>query len=106
MGLFDWLLQVAIQTAVTAATIWLIKETVTYLVTKTNLPQAIRRFVAGHKRDDKRLESATKVMVKENTVHEVCFTIFDDYNTNLGDGNIASDVGISNDIRSGDVIIL
>ena len=101
MGLLDWLVQFAVETAIRVAIVWLIKETVSYFLTKSGLRQLILQ-----KKNEGQFESAVKAMIKNNNGHEVDFDLFDTCNTNLGSGKVASNEGVSNDIRSGDVIIL
>ena len=101
MGLADWLIQAAIRAAVRVAIVWLIKETVSYFLTKSGLRQLILE-----KKSEGQFNSAVKAMIKNNNGHEVDFDIFDSYDTNLGSGKVASNEGVSNEIRSGDVIIL
>ena len=97
MGWLDWL----IGAAISAAAAWLIAETVSYFVTGKNLKQLLQE-----KRSEKQFSTATKVLIKNNTGHELTFDMLDAYNTNLGSGKVTSNAGISRDIRPGDVITL
>lgn len=99
--MIEWLIEMAIQAAIAAAVVWIVSETVNYFVTKSNLRQLI-----AQKKCEGQFNSAVKAMIKKNDGHEVTFDIFDATNKNLGTGKVSSDVGISNDIRSEDVIIL
>ena len=101
MGFLEWLIQTAVQTAITVAVAWLITETVSYFVTKARLRQLILE-----KKNQGQFQSAIRVMITNNDGHEVGFDMFDDYNTNLGSGKVTSYEGVSSDIRRGDEIIL
>ena len=101
MGLLDFLFQVAVETAIRVAIVWLIKETVSYFLTKSGLRQLILE-----KKNSGQFNSAVKAMIKNNNGHEVDFDLFDKSNVNLGSGKVSSNKGVSNDINSGDVIVL
>ena len=101
MGWVEMLLQFAVEAAVAAVAVWLITETVNYFVTKSKLRQLIIQ-----KKAESQFNTAVRALIKNNNGHEVTFDMFDSTNKNLGAGKVTSDVGIANDIRSEDVIIL
>lgn len=95
--LLDFLMRVAI----TATAAWLIAEVVSYFVTKQNLRQIIIE-----KKNSSQFQNAVCAMIKNNNGHECSFDMLDSFDNNLGSGKVSSDIGISNDIQSGDIIIL
>lgn len=97
MGWLDLL----IAAALSVAAAWLIAETVSYFVTGKNLRQLLLE-----KKSEQQFSTVAKTLIKSNTGHELTFDMFDNFNTNLGSGKVTSNVGISNDIRPGDVIVL
>ena len=98
MGLLDWL----IGAALSVAAAWLIAETVSYIINKKSLGQWLSEKKCSGEID----QNAVKACIKNKNGHELTFDMLDRFNTNLGSGKVASNAGISNDIRVGDVIML
>ena len=101
MGFFEWLLQAAVQTAITVAAVWLIKETLNCVITKRNFYRYLMQL-----RQREEFQNLGSAMIKNKTGHEVEFSMFDTQGTDMGDGKVSSDYGVSDDMRIGEVIVI
>lgn len=97
MSWINWL----IKAALTVVAVWLITETVSYVITKQSL-----RNLLLQKKSKRKFEDLVSVIIQKSDGHEVTFDMFDSQQNNLGSGKVTSKAGVSKDIYAGELIVL